>query len=261
MKIILIILSLFVFSCQKSDLSQSKVDIYNGKRAIGNEFLSVMHIPKIGCTAVAISPKFLISAAHCFASSDWKLYKPEYWKNASILDNMGNEYKINNVTIPKIKSENIIITEGFDLAIIELSNNSIPIYAKFMPSKTEATIHLNKNEGRYDTNLNTIFIAGTGPINDKGHGYGKVHFAPVAFRGFWGVSSEQIHIGSVVNHSCGGDSGGGVFVKIEDRYFLTGIIARSATRLSHGCMDNDGSYAVFVNDGEIMNWIKKNTNS
>ncbi|XP_055588739.1 coagulation factor IX-like [Uranotaenia lowii] len=84
--------------------------------------------------------------------------------------------------------------------------------------------------------------------------------------------SDRDYFGHTIDHGmfcaghqngttvCNGDSGGGLFVKREDRWYLSGIVSFIKKRPDHTNFCSTDSYAGFTDVSKYISWIKNETN-
>ncbi|HYX38136.1 MAG TPA: trypsin-like serine protease [Oligoflexus sp.] len=210
-------LTVGLLSCSASEPQDSQSKIYGGVKTKAGEWLSTVALVSNGrmfCTGTAISPKVIITAAHCIQGSN-----PS---RIGVYVGEGNEggrvtaqYTAVKLNYSPKYSRDI---EGWnDIAYLVLDKPlDLPEMA-YIPVLTDA----DETDAVLQTGLDS-YLVGFG--NRDGGGFGVKFEVDVAITK---VGDNEVALGNNGKDSCQGDSGGPAFVKLKNGdWRVFGVVSR-----------------------------------
>lgn len=206
---------------------------------------------KLGiCTGVAVAPKLILTAAHCFfeGMTSGKSQRPEgIVYGESYTEGLSHMLKIDSfATHPDFKLE----TLPHDIAWIKLSEN-LPASLKYAS--------LIQNSDGIKTSLKTSFV-GFGPKDSMGSGNGIKRFFETNLSQLFSESA-----GSDSRHNlaysdpaggnlCPGDSGGPNFIQRDGKWILFGLTLGGVEKTGQTLCRNSTSVSTLL--FPYLDWIK-----
>lgn len=174
-KLLAVFLTIFSFNVFGADFSEPREYTYAVLAMIPGK-------PQIFCSAVAVSDRTLLTAAHCIPVDI----------NIGVAGKEGD--KIILVEVVKVDPQK-------DLALLTTKNVILPEYAQIAPGSPQL-----------DSDVVTVgYPLGGGEIVTTGH-----------------LVDRRAKFDVVTSPVIYGNSGGGTFIKLDERWYLIGILSRVA---------------------------------